>query len=145
MAKEAAIKRNRTQWATQFLVAAELTRRGYTVAFTTGNYTPDADLMARSHAGKQFLVDVKGLSTKNPWLVRPKPSCVELYYVFVSLAPLAETSGVRKPDEFFVLTQTEVNDLIHAYQKAYPNDKGKAPGFKFAALQDSKDAWNKLP
>jgi hypothetical protein len=34
-----------TQWAAQFLVAAELTRRGHTGAFTMGNNTPVADLM----------------------------------------------------------------------------------------------------
>jgi hypothetical protein len=37
----AADKRRRTQWAAQFLAAAELIRRDYTVCFTTGNQTPD--------------------------------------------------------------------------------------------------------
>jgi hypothetical protein len=39
-----AVKGRQTQWATQFLVAAELIRRGYTVSFTQGNNTPVADL-----------------------------------------------------------------------------------------------------
>jgi hypothetical protein len=36
---------NRTQWAARFLVAAELVRRRYVVAFTKGNTNPMADLM----------------------------------------------------------------------------------------------------
>lgn len=57
-------KRMRTQWATQFLVASELVRRDYTVSFTMGNHTPNADLMVGTPSGKQFWVDVKGRSAK---------------------------------------------------------------------------------
>ena len=35
-----AAKGRQTQWAAQFLTAAELVRRGYTVSFTMGNSTP---------------------------------------------------------------------------------------------------------
>jgi hypothetical protein len=66
-------KRMRTQWAAQFLVASELVRRGYTVSFTMGNHTPDADLMVGVPRGEQFWIDVKGLAAKNSWAVRPKP------------------------------------------------------------------------
>jgi len=52
-------KRSAT-WAAQFLVAAELERHGYDVAFTMGSSTPVADLMAGHAAtGEQFWVDVK--------------------------------------------------------------------------------------
>ena len=44
-------KRMRTQWATQFLVASELVRRDYTVSFTMGNHTPNADLMVGTPSG----------------------------------------------------------------------------------------------
>ena len=69
----ATAKRGRTQWASQFLAAAELIRRGYVVTFTTGNNTPLADLMVGTHTGEQFWVDVKGLSSKDSWNVKPKP------------------------------------------------------------------------
>jgi len=49
-----------TQWAAQFLAAAELARRGYSVSFTMGNNALVADLMVGTEAGKQSWVDVKG-------------------------------------------------------------------------------------
>ena len=51
---------HQTQWAAQFAVASELCRRGYEVAFTTGNH-PCVDLMVYSPNRVPFAVDVKGL------------------------------------------------------------------------------------
>ena len=48
------------QWTAQFLVASELSRRGYTVSFTMGSNTPLADLMVASPQGEHFWIDVKG-------------------------------------------------------------------------------------
>ena len=76
-------KSNRTQWTAQFLAASELARRGYTVSFTMGNHTPIADLMVGAPGGKQFWVDVKGLSSKNSWLVTEKPDHISSHYVLV--------------------------------------------------------------
>lgn len=51
-------KRYQTQWAGQFYVAAELTRRGYIVSFTLGN-APTTDLLARVPEGEAFSVEVQ--------------------------------------------------------------------------------------
>ena len=56
------VKRYRTQWATQFYVAAELTRRGYLVSLTFGNAAV-SDLLVSSPSGNNFTVDTKGQST----------------------------------------------------------------------------------
>jgi hypothetical protein len=65
----AARSRHQTQWAAQFAVASELCKRGYEVAFTSGHTTPVADLMVvRPIRREMFLVDVKGLYRRNPWL-----------------------------------------------------------------------------
>ena len=56
-------KRYQTQWAGQFYVAAELTRRGYLVSLTLGN-APVVDLLVVSPDGEHFGVDVKGQSTR---------------------------------------------------------------------------------
>jgi hypothetical protein len=140
-----AAKGRQTQWATQFLAAAELIRRGYTVSFTQGNNTPVADLMVGSPSSKLFWVDVKGLSAKNAWLITPKELRDDLFYILILLSPLAERPGARGPDRFFVLTQTEANDLEAAYRKAHPKDKGLIPGFNFSAPADHEDHWEKLP
>jgi hypothetical protein len=138
-------KGRQTQWATQFLAAAELIRRGYTVSFTQGNYTPVADLMVGSPSSKLFWVDVKGLSAKNAWLITPKEARNDLFYILVFLSPLAEKPKDRVADRFFILTQPEANDLETAYRKAHPNDKGLIPGFSFSAPTVHEDLWEKLP
>src|SRR5271170_4299001 len=102
-----AAKGRQTQWATQFLAAAELIRRGYTVSFTQGNNTPVADLMVGSRSSKLFWVDVKGLSAKNAWLIKPKDAREELFYILVLLSPLVESPKTRLADRFFILSQAE--------------------------------------
>jgi hypothetical protein len=73
---------HRTQWAAQFAVASELCKRGSEVSFTMGNATPLADLMVVSAELKQmFLIDVKGLYRKNPWVLKRKSSRDRLFYV----------------------------------------------------------------
>jgi hypothetical protein len=106
-----AAKGRQTQWATQFLAAAELIRRGYTVSFTQGNNTPIADLMVGSPSSKLFWVDVKGLSKKNSWMITPKKLRDDLFYVLVLLSHLAEKPKERVPDRFFILTQAEANEI----------------------------------
>jgi hypothetical protein len=140
-----AAKGRQTQWATQFLVAAELVRRGYTVSFTQGNNTPVADLMVGSPSSKLFWVDVKGLSQKNSWMLTPKQPRDDLFYVLVLLSPLAEKSKKREADQFFILTQLEANEIEAAYLKAHPNDKGLARGFPFSSPSAHEDLWDKLP
>ena len=100
-------KRNghRTQWAAQFAVASELCKRGYEVSFTMGNRTPLADLMVVSPVQKEmFLVDVKGLFRKNPWIVKRKPVRDNLFYI-LAFVPRDEDN------QFFVLKQ-ETADLL---------------------------------
>jgi len=140
-----AAKGRQTQWATQFLAAAELIRRGYTVSFTQGNNTPVADLMVGSPSSKLFWVDVKGLSSRNVWLVKPKDPRDDLFYVLVLLSPLAEAPNRRRTDRFFVLTQDEANGLEAAYMRAHPNDKGALRGFAFSDAERHEDRWEKLP
>src|SRR5689334_12260291 len=95
-------RRRSVQWAAQFLVAAELERAGYDVAFTMGNSTPVADLMVGNPVnGDQFWVDVKGLQSRTAWWGKPKPKRPNLYYALVIVG------ADRNNDMFFILTQTE--------------------------------------
>src|ERR1017187_6186488 len=97
---------HQSQWAAQFAVASELCKRGYEVSFTMGNRTPLADLMVVSPESKEmFLVDVKGLYRKNPWIVKRKVARDKLFYIF-AFVPTEETN------QFFVMTQAEANLLI---------------------------------
>ena len=53
-----------TQWVAQFYVAAELTKKGYIVAFTLGN-APSTDILVSTPTENNFRVEVKGHSTRN--------------------------------------------------------------------------------
>src|SRR5208283_3881555 len=99
-------KAQRTQWTAQFLTASELARRNYVVSFTMGNYTPTADLMVGTQAGKQFWIDVKGLSRNNAWLINRKADRLNLFYVLVRVG------DTRDDDRFFILRQAEMNTLL---------------------------------
>jgi hypothetical protein len=114
------------------------------VTFTTGNNTPVADLMVGTRTGKQFWVDVKGLSVRADWLVKPKPDYLNLFYVLVHLAPLAEMD-TRTADRFFVLTQKEANDLEADYRRRHPTAKHTIPGFSYKDAMPHEDKWDKLP
>ena len=96
---------HQTQWAAQFAVASELCKQGYQVALTLGNH-PTVDLMVVSPSGKQFLVDVKGQYRPNSfWLVKRTPKRDDLFYVLAYVPDNA-------PNEFFVMTQQEVEKAI---------------------------------
>ena len=87
--------RHLTQWAAQFAVAAELCKRGYEVAFTMGNTTPEADLMVIPPLSREmFQIDVKGQSTKNFWRIKEKQPRPNLYYVLTYVP-------VGHPNRFF--------------------------------------------
>jgi hypothetical protein len=86
-----------------------------------------------------FLIDVKGLYRKNPWLVKRKLARANLFYI---LAYVPEGA----PNEFFVLSQTQANRLIAAELKrlkrpaVYP-----VTGFLWTLAQPYKGAWGVLP
>jgi hypothetical protein len=101
--------------------------------------------MAGLPNGKSFWVDVKGLSSKNAWLISPKEDRNDLYYILVLLAPLVEAPEVRQPDRFFVLTQAETKALSGAYDLSHPNTQDPTSGFGFKDPQGHEDAWHKLP
>ncbi len=135
-------KRYQTQWASQFYVAAELTRKGYLVAFTLGN-APKIDLMACSPKGADFLIQVKGQATKNFWLFGHVPQRGDLFYVFVYVP------SKGGPPQFFVLTAKEAEDEreryrehIRAVKGSYRDDFG---GMNWTAAHKYEDHWHVLP
>jgi len=67
---------------------------------------PLADLMVVSPKRKEmFLVDVKGLYRRNPWLVKRKDSRANLFFV-LAYVPTSE------PNQFFVMAQAQADKFI---------------------------------
>jgi hypothetical protein len=136
----AGARSHQTQWAAQFAVASELCKRGYEVAFTSGHTTPIADLMVVSPIKKEmFLVDVKGLYRKNPWLIKRKPSRKNLFYI-LAYVPAGE------PNQFFVLTQPDVTKLIEdELNRLKRDDNYPVTGFLWTLALPHQNAWSVLP
>lgn len=124
-------KKPNAQWAAQFAVASELCKLGYEVAFTLGHNTPLADLMVISPRKRHFLVDVKGLKAKNPWILKRKDERTGLYYILV-LVPQGNSN------RFFILTQAEANRLVRRYRAAH---NPRWDGFSFAYAEPYENNW----
>ena len=131
---------HQTQWAAQFAVASELCKRGYEVAFTSGHTTPVADLMVVSPETKEmFLVDVKGLYRKNPWLIKQKPQRQNLFYILAYVPP-------DEPNQFFVMTQQQAAQLIQdELTRLKRADDYPVTGFVWKLAEKYKDRWDVLP
>lgn len=138
---------HRTQWAAQFAVASELCKRGYEVALTMGNH-PRKDIMCSSPQGVDFSIDVKGLYKRNFWAVKKKTQVDHLFYVFAFVPD-------DKPNQFFILTQAEVNegiDRVSAIAIEGAKRRGSDanwtevfPGVAWAYAAQFENKWDKLP
>jgi hypothetical protein len=137
---------HQTQWAAQFAVASELCKNGYEVALTMGNH-PSVDLMVKGPQGTRFDIDVKGLYKKNWWTVSRKAPKEHLYCVFAFVPQGSQ-------NQFFILSQDEVNDAI-AKESAAARVRAEAkgaiskfdqfPGVSWNAATAHKGKWCKLP
>lgn len=114
----------------EYLVAAELSRRGYIATTFTGN-VPDYDIIASSVTGKHVSVQVKA-SSGSSWhfgdvskycqitfkgkrqvVGHPKKCPVlRLVVVFVALHPMGD-------DRFYILTWVTLRNLLIKHHKAY--------------------------
>jgi len=131
-----------TQWASQFYAAAELTRRGYQVAFTLGN-AKDVDLMVISPKKAQFKVDVKGQSSRNFWLGQRRGDDPNLYFILVYIP------GVGKPPQFFILRCAEMMAKREEYQRYIEAKGGKyrddLGGMNWGTALAYEDRWEVFP
>lgn len=135
-------KRYFTQWAAQFYAAAELTRRCYFVSLTLGN-APDCDLVVRSPEGTHFEIDVKGLSSRNFWLIREREPRSDLYFMLVYLPPTPTAP------EFFIVSSAElmkaIADLRQQTIATGKNWAASGAGINWGTGLAFKDCWHNLP
>ncbi|MCR6660867.1 MAG: hypothetical protein NVV72_16550 [Asticcacaulis sp.] len=134
------MNRYQTQWAAQFAVASELCKRGYDVAFTVGNQTPDADIIAIGPDSHQpIMIDVKGQSTPNFWRIREKQAKPNLYYVLALVR-------LGKETQFFILSESEVRQEQELYKNSGVKFDPKHAGFNWGASKKyAENCWSRLP
>lgn len=131
--------RNQYEWSAVFLAAAELSRRGHSVALTLGPNAPLADLVVRSPQGAHFIVDVKGKGRPGRWCVKPKEPTANLFYILVRLG--MTPSGIdRNADRFYIMPQHISLELTRKNQRN--------PGLSGFSSRDAsayRDNWSCLP
>jgi hypothetical protein len=131
-----------TQWASQFYAAAELTRRGYQVAFTLGN-AQDVDLMVISPKNDQFKVDVKGQAHRSFWLVQQRKEDPKLYFMLVYVPEL------DKPPCYYILSNDEMMARREEYRQHIEATSGRyrdnLGGLNWSTALDYEDHWEVLP
>jgi hypothetical protein len=129
-----------SQLAGEFLVAGELSRRGYSVSITIGN-AKSIDMFASTRDGKTpFMVDAKATRSKTSWPIRPEQVNEHIFYVFVFLQT---KDGIKAnlSSEYFVVKGYEIisKDLIRPWKSM--------PGIPYNALKSDQyqNRWDKLP
>ena len=135
----------------EYFVAAELERRGFSVAVPMSN-TPNFDVLAISRlTNKQYAIQVKTTASGNlKWLLGPKNESLEgdnIYYVFVHLHELGEPeyyiipSGIVAKD----VRDGHSNWLKQCDKKGNPHKDNPVRTFYITeAFKKYKDAWSIL-
>ncbi|MDP8238527.1 MAG: hypothetical protein P9X24_05520 [Candidatus Hatepunaea meridiana] len=130
--------RYHTQWAAQFYIAAELTRRGYLIALTLGN-APRTDIIATRPPGISFRVECKGTRTKGTWLFKCDKPEKNLFFVFVYI-PKKDI-----PPQYFILDSKEAFRILVKYRESHPNQKPGWSSCNWGDIASFEDKWDKLP
>ena len=88
---------------------------------------------------QMFLIDVKGLYRRNPWLLKRKPQRDDLYYVLAYVPAGAH-------NQFFILTQAQANQLVvDELQRLRRSDGYPVEGFVWKLALQFENAWVTLP
>lgn len=130
---------NTSHLAGEFLVAGELSRRGYPVSITIGN-AKSVDIYAEA---KQSVIriDAKASRFKTSWPISEKSVRSEIFYIFVNLRTAKEVDK-KLPPEYFIVKGKEIlsNKLVNTNWK-------DMQGILYSTLntEEYKERWDKLP
>jgi hypothetical protein len=138
--------KNHTSFAAACATSAELSRRGYDVAFTLGN-TPRVDLICAVPDGEAFKVQVKGISTANGFYCQKEffdaAQQQNLFLIIVLVPPVGDSSPFR----FFVLSHEEAilefSRMPKFKRDGRPYENGS--GLNWGSVKPYEDSWDKLP
>lgn len=136
--KTAMIDKNTSHLAGEFLVAGELSRRGYPVSITIGN-AKSVDIYA-STGERVIRVDAKAGRRKGNWPITKSSINEDVYYIFVYLQDKNRIENNIAP-EYFVVSGKEVisKNLVETWQTRQ--------GIRYSSLNTNnhKERWDKLP
>ena len=133
---------NTAALAGEFLVAGELSRRGYLVSITMGN-AKAIDILACTRDRKTTIkIDVKASRYKTSWPIGHIKE--DLYYIFVYLQDKNKLTnergkGTNTPPEYFIVRGEDIvkKKLLCLWKNM--------SGIKYSSLHQYKERWNILP
>ena len=129
--------KNTSHLAGEFLVAGELSRRGYPVAMTFG-HAKSVDIYADTCRGT-IKVDAKAGRAKGNWPIKESSVKKDVYYIFVYLQT---PNRIRKnmAPEYFIVNGEDIRS------KRLVETWGTRQGITYSTLKaDYKDRWDILP
>lgn len=123
----------------EYYVAAELERRGFTVAVPMSN-VDNFDILARNKkTNKQYAIQVK-TTTKKTWLLNKKAEELiadDIFYVFVKIQD-------NYHPEYYIYTSEYVANTIKEQHSTWLSVKAKnGTKHKDTAIREFKDLTNK--
>ena len=124
--------------AGEFLVAGELSRRGYPVSITIGN-AKSVDIYASARE-RVIKIDAKAGRGKGNWPIAKSSVNEDVYYIFVYLQNQNKTKNNIAP-EYFVVSGKEIfsKNLVETWKTRQ--------GIRYSTLNTNnyKERWDKLP
>lgn len=127
---------NLSHLAGEFLVAGELSRRGYPVSITMGN-AKSVDIYADTEKGP-IKIDAKATKSKTSWYISKKGVSRDVYYIFVILFE-GDKVKANSP-EYYIIKGSEIID-----KKIIQTWAGNNEGIRYLVLKEYKDKWDLLP
>jgi len=124
--------------AGEFLVAGELSRRGYPVSITIGN-AKSVDIYASARE-RVIKIDAKAGRGKGNWPIAKSSVNEDVYYIFVYLQNQNKIKNNIAP-EYFVVSGKEIfsKNLVKTWKTRQ--------GIRYSTLNTNnyKERWDKLP
>lgn len=127
-----------TNLASEFYVASQLFRRGYSVTITNG-HTKEIDLIVSHPDGRTATIDVKGLKNTTNWPLQPKLKRKDHFYVLVSYRNRFE--DLKSQPDVFVIPSLKVEGLLGHWSG---NPRMKAVSYRRVKDSKYKDGWHLL-
>lgn len=124
--------------ASEFFVAAQLLRQGYSVSLTLGN-TKEVDLAAHDRDGNTVTIDVKGLKNTTNWPLVPRRKDPRHFYVLVAYHN--RFLDLSFPPEIYVVPSMDIEKLLDKWA-GRPDQT--CVSYSRIKKSDYRDAWHLL-
>ncbi len=129
------IDKQKSGLAGEFFVAAELLKRNYQVSVTFGNAKAIDLFVYNEKTDKSFTVQVKSLTYKNCFPIKPETIKDDYIYIFVFL------NKANEHVQYFVLTGGIIKKDLNKYFGTSLSKSSKLPAINYGSLKEFESNW----